>query len=76
VRPIEASIEGINDILYFQEKRNDELERLQDLVKSDASEERIQNCFKSLMRKQNQLRLIEDASIINTIAKHASNNKN
>jgi hypothetical protein len=34
MRPIEASIEGINDILYFQEKRNDELERLQDLVKS------------------------------------------
>lgn len=71
-----VSLEGINDVLYFQEKRNDELERLQDLVKSDAPAERIQNCFKSLMRKQKQLRLIEDVSIINTIAKHASNNKN
>jgi hypothetical protein len=66
---MDVSIEGIDTVLYFQEKRNDALSHLQDLVKSDSSEKKIQNCFNRLMRKQKQLRLIEDASIINTITK-------
>lgn len=52
------------DVLYFQHKRDDELERFNDLIKANESVEKIEKCFNSLLRKQKQLKLAEDALII------------
>ena len=46
---------------YLKEKRDDELKRLNDLIRSGAIDYRINNCFNSLLRKNNQLKLAEDA---------------
>jgi len=52
------------DVLYFQHKRDDELERFNDLIKANESVEKNEKCFNSLLRKQKQLKLAEDALII------------
>ena len=50
-------------IAYLTEKRNDELERFNDLIKAGETDERINNCFNSLLIKQKQVKLAEDALV-------------
>ena len=39
------NLELKNDISYLTEKRNDELERFNDLIKAGETDERINNCW-------------------------------
>ena len=64
------NLELKNDISYLKEKRNDELERFNDLIKAGETDERINNCFKSLLRKQKQVKLAEDALVSYKITKN------
>ncbi len=64
------NLELEKDISYLREKRNDELERFNDLIKSGETEERINSCFNSLLRKQKQVKLAEDAFVIFNITKN------
>jgi hypothetical protein len=65
------NLELKNDISYLTEKRNDELERFNDLIKVGETDERINNCFNSLLRKQKQVKLAEDALVIYNITKNS-----
>ncbi len=58
------NLELKNDISYLTEKRNDELERFNDLIKAGETDARINNCFNSLLRKQKQVELAEDIWVI------------
>jgi hypothetical protein len=58
-------------ISYLTEKRNDELERFNDLIKAGETDERINNYFNSLLRKQKQVKLAEDALVIYNITKNS-----
>ena len=60
-----------NDISYLKEKRDDELQRFNDLINSDGTDERIYICYKSLLLKQNQLKLAEDAMVVYMITKNS-----
>jgi len=60
-----------NDISYLTEKRNNELEKFNDLIKAGETDERINKCFNSLLRKQKQLKLVEDALVIYNITKNS-----
>lgn len=53
-----------NDISYLKEKRDDVLQKFNDLINSYDTDERIDNCYKSLLRKQKQLKLDEDAMVV------------
>jgi len=66
---MENLVELKNDISFLTEKRNDELERFNDLIKAGETDERINNCFNSLLRKQNKL--AEDALVIYNIKKNS-----
>lgn len=57
-----------NDVQYFQEKRDFELDRLVDCIKRIDSDEIIQSRFNAVMRINKQLKLIEDAIIMHKIA--------
>lgn len=58
-------IDLIENVLYFTRKRDEELNRFNELIKcGETDERRTTDCFNSLMRKQKQLKLIEDALII------------
>ena len=65
------NLELRNDISYLKEKRDDELQIFNDLINSGDTDERIDNCYKSLLRKQKQLKLAEDAMVIYRIAKNS-----
>ena len=65
------TLELKNDISYLKEKRDDELQRFNDLINSDGTDERINNCYKSLLRKQKQLKLAEDAMVVYMITKNS-----
>lgn len=54
----------IDDVKYFTDKRNFELERFTVEVETDAPLEKIQERFERIVRLTKQLRLLEDALII------------
>jgi hypothetical protein len=65
------NLELKDNISYLTEKRNDELERFNDLIKAGETDERINNCFNSLLIKQKQVKLAEDALVIYNITKNS-----
>jgi len=60
-------IKNSDDIKWFESKRNQQLERFVDLIKTQAETERIDRCYKNLMKFQEQLTLIEQVTIITNI---------
>ena len=54
----------IDDVKYFTDKRNFELERFTEEVEKDAPLEKIQERFDRIIKLTKQLRLLEDALII------------
>ena len=60
-----------NDISYLKEKRDDELQRFNDLINSDGTDERIYICYKSLLLKQKQLKLAEVAMVVYMLTKNS-----
>jgi len=56
----------IEDVKYFEDKRNVCLERFNEAVKLGEIE-RIERCYRALVKIQKQLRLMEDALIINRV---------
>jgi len=65
------NLELKNDISYLKEKRDDELQRFNNLINSSDADERIDNCYKSLLRKQKQLKLAEDIMVVYRITKNS-----
>jgi len=65
------NLELKNDISYLKDKRDDELQRFNDLINSGDTDERIENCYKSLLRKQKQLKLAEDVMVVYMITKNS-----
>jgi len=60
---------GTEDIKYIQEKRDNQLDRFVDAVKGELPIETIERRYKSLMRLNAQMRLMEDSLIVYTLAK-------
>lgn len=65
------NLELKNNISYLTEERDDELERFNDLIKSGETDEKINNCFNSLLRKQKQVKLAVDAWVIYAVTKNS-----
>ena len=57
IQTTKANLES--DVLWFQDKRDLALERFIVKIKTGESEESIENAYKSLIRIQNQLQVIE-----------------
>jgi len=66
---MEVALDNIENIKYFQSKRDYQLERFIDAANSGLSFQVIENRYNGFIRKEKQLRLMEDASIISTFAK-------
>ena len=62
-------LKNIEDIRYIQKQRDNQLDRFVDAVKGELPTDTIENIYKSLMRLNNQMRLMEDSLIIYTLAK-------
>jgi hypothetical protein len=56
-----------NDLKWFEDKRNLQLEKFNELILTDATTERIQRCYELLIKLQNLYKTMEDAIIIHRI---------
>jgi demethoxyubiquinone hydroxylase (CLK1/Coq7/Cat5 family) len=58
---------------YLIEQRNDALEHLNDLIKTNSNVEIIQNVLKLVLRICDQIKLLEDSLIVYRIMKKMGN---
>jgi hypothetical protein len=65
------NLELKNDISYLIEIRNDELERFNELIKTGETDERVNNCFNSLLRIQKRVKLAEAVEGIYRLVKNS-----